>query len=202
MAKSKDITGQKFGKLTALYRLHNTKGCTKWLGICDCGNLKEVYLSNLTRGNTTSCGCIWKQSIMSHGLTHSRLYHIYDNIFARCYRQSHRSYKYYGGRGITICDEWLNDKENFFKWAINNGYKDDLTIDRIDVNGNYEPNNCRWVDVATQNRNYRRNINITIDGVKYCLKDLCKLYNLNYKNTLYAYHHGKDIHKLIENNEN
>ena len=95
------------------------------------------------------------QTITKHNLRYTRLYRIYYGMRARCYNPKTRAYKYYGERGITICDEWLSDFTNFYEWSINNGYSDDLTIDRIDVNGNYEPSNCRWVDMKTQVHNRR-----------------------------------------------
>lgn len=172
----KDITGQTFGRLTALHRLHNTKGRTKWLCVCDCGNLTEVLQGHLTSGHTKSCGC----SHIKHGKCNARLYNIYDNIKQRCYTKTNPNYKNYGGRGIKVCDEWVNDFQAFYNWAMNNGYNDNLTIDRIDVNGNYEPNNCRWVDRKQQSRNRRSNHNYTIYGITHCLMDWCEIYNVNY----------------------
>ena len=102
----------------------------------------------------------------------------------RCYNSNDKAYNYYGGRGIKVCDEWLNDFQTFYDWSMNNGYNEHLTIDRIDVNGNYEPNNCRWVDYKIQNRNSRHNTLFTIDGETRCLSEWCEILNLNYKNVL------------------
>lgn len=109
MSKYKDISGQKFGRLTALYRLHNTKGRTKWLCVCECGNLKEVYLDNLRSNKTKSCGCYNKDSIFkntTHKMTHTRLYRIWANMKNRCYNKNYSRYQDWGGRGIAVCSEW------------------------------------------------------------------------------------------------
>lgn len=100
-----------------------------------------------------------------HGKHNTRLYHIYYAMKNRCYNKDNNRYQYYGERGIVVCDEWLNDFQTFYNWAINNNYRDDLTIDRIDINGNYEPTNCRWVDIATQNRNTRQNRYIKVKHI-------------------------------------
>lgn len=111
----------------------------------------------------------------------TRLYSIYRNMKSRCYNEKATSYNRYGGRGIQICDEWLIDFSNFYKWSIQNGYKENLTIDRINNNGNYEPNNCRWTDIKTQSRN--RNINhlVTINNITKPLISWCEEYKINYK---------------------
>lgn len=172
----KDISGQKFGRLTALHRIHNTKGRTKWLCVCDCGNIKEVLQGHLSSGHTNSCGC----SHIEHGKCDTRLYYIYDNIKQRCSNANHPDYPNYGARGIKICDERLHDFQAFYEWAMSNGYKDNLTIDRINNNGNYEPNNCRWVDRKQQARNRRSNRNFTINGETHCLSEWCEIYNVDY----------------------
>lgn len=186
--RSKDITGKKFGKLTALYRLHNyhDNTMTYWLCVCDCGNFVEVRGARLRQGNTKSCGCLR----VTHGLCDTRLYNVYDNMKQRCNNPNNKDYKNYGKRGIKICNEWENDKQNFFTWALNNGYNDTLTIDRIDNNKGYSPDNCRWVDRTYQNRNRRVNRNITINGKSHCLSEWCEILNLNY-NTVW-----ERIHKL------
>lgn len=176
----KDLTNHKFGRLTTLYRLHNIKGDTKWLCVCECGNLKEAYINNLTRGKTKSCGCYNKEVITKHGKCNTRLYHIYNTMKSRCYNKNNKDYPNYGGRGIVVCDEWLDDFETFYNWAIDNNYRDDLTIDRIDVNGNYEPVNCRWLTLKQQARNTRTNRNITVNNETHCLSEWCEIQNLDY----------------------
>ena len=208
MTKFKDLTGQKFGKLTALYRLHNNNNNVKrkrthWLCICECGNLTDVEVGNLQCGNTNSCGCYNKQrakeSNQTHSKSHTKLYTIYNNMKQRCYNNDNPRYNDYGGRGIAVCDEWLNDFMSFYKWAMNNDYKEGLTIDRIDNAGNYEPDNCRWVSMTTQNRNKRNNVNYTINGETHCLKEWCEILGLKYgtvKKRIYCYHWN--IHKALE----
>lgn len=107
----------------------------------------------------------------THGMSNTRLYNIYDNMKSRCYRKSNTEYKRYGARGITVCEEWLDDFMNFYNWAINNGYDDNLSIDRIDTNGNYEPSNCRWATPREQANNTRMTKFITFNGVKHSISE-------------------------------
>ena len=156
--KYRDLSGQKFGKLTVIMCLGEEKGKhIKWLCKCDCGNEKIVQGNHLVEGATTSCGHCFN----CRGL---RLYRgVWTQIKQRCLNPNCKDYKNYGGRGITICKEWLSF-ENFYYWAMSHGYADNLTIDRIDVNGNYEPSNCRFVDAKTQCRNKRNNNLVTYKG--------------------------------------
>lgn len=177
MRKLKDIAGDKFGKLTALYRLRNYHDThTYWLCACECGNLTEVYLGSLTSGATTSCGCVVKK----HGKSYEPIYRRWIGIRNRCYNKSDEHYKDYGRRGVKVCDEWKDDFMSFYDWAMNNGYDDKLTIDRIDVNGNYEPNNCRWVNMKHQCRNRRSCRYFTYKGDTHCLSEWCEILELNY----------------------
>lgn len=184
MSKFKDITGQKFGRLTALHRTDTVKGKTKWLCLCDCGNLTEVRISHLTSKHTTSCGCIHKENtsklFSTHNKTKTRIYKIWIGMKQRCYNSSNQDYKYYGGRDIVVCSEWKDDFQTFYNWAMSHGYNDNLTIDRIDVNKNYTPYNCQWTTRKQQGRNRRTNLYFTIGGVTKCLKEWCELYHINY----------------------
>ena len=166
MDRSIEISGQKFGRLTAVKRLEKSdKAGFIWECLCDCGNVINVSVKMLRSGNTKSCGCLRDEKISlvnkKHGESKkSRLYGVWVGIRQRCNDPSHKSYKNYGGRGIRVCDEW-NDFMTFKDWAIRNGYDEsaeygDCTIDRIDVNGNYEPSNCRWVDMKIQACNKRK----------------------------------------------
>lgn len=133
------------------------------------------------RGNFITDRTGIKNPNYKDGRKGTRLYSIYRNILSRCYNKHIKHYKNYGGRGIIVCDEWLKDFSYFYEWALKNDYKKDLTIDRIDVNGNYEPNNCRWVDMKTQSRNRRANHLVRINNETRPLISWCEEYNINYK---------------------
>ena len=144
---------------------NGNNGGTRWLCKCDCGKDVIVLASNLVRGLSKSCGCYAKDhpSQLKHGMRHTRIYKTWCGIKYRCNNPNAYGYENYGGRGIRVCDEW-EEFEPFYKWAMENGYSDDLSIDRIDVNGNYEPSNCRWVDDKTQANNMRTNIRFEYEG--------------------------------------
>lgn len=185
----KNLEGQKFGRLLVIKRIDTSKDRQKiWLCKCSCGNFKEVKTSYLTTGDTTSCGCyqkeceiknlsaFWKKSSIKK--KYPRLYRIWDGMKTRCYNKNSKSYKYYGERKIEVCDEWKNSFISFKDWAIKNGYKDNLTIDRVDVNGNYEPKNCKWTTISEQNNNKRNTIKIKINGEVNTLRYFSDKYNL------------------------
>lgn len=172
MGKIIDLTGKRFGRLTVLQLVpkeikHDTTRQSFWLCQCDCGNKHIAGSKSLRNGDTPSCGCITKERLTKHGGYGTRLYNILDKMKYRCNNVKSKDYKNYGARGIKVCDEWL-DKEtgfmNFYNWAMKNGYRDDLSIDRIDNNGDYEPSNCRWVNNITQCNNRRANKYVTYHG--------------------------------------
>ena len=169
----KDIRGERFGRLVVeefAYQKkteHNT--ASYWVCKCDCGNIITTSSNSLKSGSTKSCGCIRKEKSSVHckSMTtiryhNERLYAVWRTMRSRCLNPNRPEYKNYGGRGIKVCDEWKNNFSSFYEWALANGYdknakRSDCTLDRIDVNGNYEPSNCRWVDMFTQAQNKRRN---------------------------------------------
>ena len=183
--KFNDLTGNRYGKLTVIKRVYKEgDNNTYWLCKCDCGNKTVVNAPHLKDGHTTSCGCVHKEalkkSITTHGLSKHPLYKIYKAMKERTNKEYSKSYKNYGGRGIKVCDEWLNDFGKFYDWAMSNGYKDGLTIDRIDVNGNYEPSNCRWATMKEQGNNKRNNRNITYHGQTYTMKQWAEKLGIKY----------------------
>lgn len=163
----KDLTGQRFGMLTVTGRcgLDASRKNALWFCECDCGDGTITSTSHLKSGHTKSCGCqngVSKNNIATrfkptHGLSGTRLYSIWHHMKQRCNNPKATKYHLYGGRGIAVCEVWDQDFLPFYDWAIANGYRDDLTIDRVDCDGNYEPSNCRWATVVEQNRN-RRNV--------------------------------------------
>lgn len=186
MAVKIDLTGQKYGKLyvKGLYLdIPNRK--KKWLCVCDCGNETIVSGSNLRNGHTKSClKCGYestKKAITKHGQSHTKLFYVWHSMKNRCENPKHKSYEDYGAKGISVCEEW-HDSTKFFKWALRNGYEEGLEIDRINVNGNYEPNNCRWVN-RTQNANNKSNNKlIEHEGQTKTLAEWSRVYEVNYKN--------------------
>jgi hypothetical protein len=163
-----NLVGRQFGRLTVLERdLSGKKQIVKYRCQCQCGKILSVDAGNLRSGHTTSCGCYRKEFLRithtKHNSVKTRLYKIWANMLDRCRRPNSTFYKEYGGRGIKVCDEW-RQFENFRDWALENGYNDTLTIDRIDVNRNYAPDNCRWATLLVQSRNKRNNLKITFCG--------------------------------------
>lgn len=185
MSKFVDIAGKKYNHLTVIKRLENAKGGVPvWECKCDCGNITTVRGSNLKNGSVKSCGCLrHKPTVVSHNMSNTRLYHVYAGMKSRCFNKSLKTYKNYGGRGITICDEWKNNFINFYNWAMENGYKEGLTIERIDNDGNYEPKNCKWIPKSEQPNNRRMNYKFTYDGKTQNLAEWCKELGLDYKRT-------------------
>lgn len=202
MGNFRNLTGQIFGKLKVLNYFHKN-GRIYWRCKCDCGNITNVRGDRLLDGNTKSCGCLQKEVVRKlntiHNDSHTRLYDIWTDMKQRCYNQHNKRYKDYGARGIAVCDEWKNDYSTFKEWALSNSYNDTLTIDRINNNSNYEPNNCRFVDAKTQVRNRRNTKYMTYKGITKPFAEWCEEYNLNYS-TVYnrIYNCGWSIEKALE----
>lgn len=145
---------------------------------CNCGTEKEIVMSSLINGRSTSCGCQLSEMAVRQFTTHnqsdSRLYSIYRGMKQRCYNKKHSSYPNYGARGIIICDEWMSSFENFYQWAMKHGYHHDLTIDRINTNGNYEPSNCQWLTLQEQQTNKNNTVYVNYKGDDIILGKLLK----------------------------
>lgn len=169
--------GQKFWKLTAIKEVpkKSKNNSRRFLWECDCGKTLECDISTVKRGNTKSCGCYKLNSLatrcITHGKSKTRIHRIWRAIKNRCNENSTAINPHYAGRGISICEEWVNNFEEFYKWSMDNEYADNLSIDRIRVNGNYGPDNCRWATRADQARNTRANHFIQFGGEKMCLQD-------------------------------
>lgn len=192
----KDLTGQKFGKLTVIKRVENDKnGSARWLCRCECGNEKIVDGGHLRSNKIKSCGCLLTDILIDrnhiHGMTNTRLFHIWQGIKNRCFNKNFQHYKHYGARGIIICKEWKDDFISFYNWSMANGYNDKLTIDRIDVNGNYEPNNCRWIKQSEQCRNRRDTVYITYNGETHTFYEWSKITGINQRTLYTRYYRDK-----------
>ncbi len=198
LMRKQDLTGQRFGRLSVIKFNGFENHRAMWLCLCDCGNYKVVQGKLLKSGHTKSCGCYRIDKISKHGKYNTRLYKIYYCMMNRCYYKNDVHYKNYGGRGIAVCNEWKDDFMAFYKWAYENGYAENLTIDRIDNNKGYSPTNCQWVDMKQQARNRRSNRNYTINGETHCLMDWCDILGFNYKTIQSRLYRGWSIEKALE----
>lgn len=201
-----DLTGKRFGRLTVKqsdgiieYKCGTKK--EKWLCKCDCGREVSVLSSDLKTGHTKSCGCLQKEDIakrsVTHGKSKTRLYSIWNGIKNRCYNQNQRSYQHYGARGITMCPEWKDNFDTFYIWAMCNGYKEGLSIDRIDVNKGYFPGNCRFANSFAQALNRTDNRFITYNKKTQTLKEWADEVGLAYSCLLWRIDNGWDIGKAL-----
>ena len=178
----KDLTGQRFGKLIVINKDSNsTIRHPKWLCQCDCGQIKSIRASALVGGLTRSCGCLRRETMDSK----TRLYQIWKQIRQRALKHTSKS-EHYFDRGITMCDEWANNFKSFKEWSLANGYNDNLSIDRIDNNKGYSPDNCRWATAKVQANNRSNNTYITINGETMSLSRWCDRLGVN-RNTVSSY---------------
>lgn len=197
------MIGRKFGRLTVLNvsDQRTSENRLKYDCICECGNDVTVDGKSLRNGHTKSCGCLSselsKKRSTKHGKTNTRLYNIWSAMKHRCYNENDNHYLSYGGRGIKVCDEWLNDFQAFYNWSMNNGYKENLSIDRINNDKGYSPYNCRWADVETQTNNKQDTIKIAFNGLEYSIKQWSKILNTPYSTLVSRYHNDVDIKTLL-----
>lgn len=189
-----DYSGCKFGKLTVINKLpQKPYEKAKYKCICECGAEVIVVGSNLVTGHTTSCGCL----VVKHRLAHKeRLYNIWVGMRQRCRDKKSKDYSKYGGRGISVCEDW-NNYDSFRKWALSSGYNDMLSIDRINVNGNYEPSNCRWVDARVQNNNKTNNAVYEFRGETHTLAEWARIFNIPYRIVVQRHSRNWDIEKIL-----
>lgn len=213
-----DLTGMRFGRLEVIkfdHYLYRKKPngyeyrVKTWLCKCDCGTFKVVGHSELTSGNTKSCGCYMREhqhafikqytKPLKHPRTH-RLHEIWIGMKERCNNPQNNAYEYYGKRGIKVCDEWNNIQtgyDTFFEWALSNGYSPNLTIDRINNDGDYDPQNCRWVNRTEQMSNTRRNVYFDYYGEKLTASQIARLRNCDAKTLLWRLQNGWELEKAI-----
>ena len=186
MGKFQDLTGRRFGKLTVIAKSKIKQGhhiC--WTCQCDCGKTVPLICGdNLKNGTVMSCGCLRRENRVrmntKHGKSKTRLYRIWGGIHSRCFNTRRNEYEQYGGRGITVCDEWKSSFEAFYEWAMANGYADNLTIERKDVNGDYCPENCCWITNQEQQNNRRTTHLLTYNGETHSIKEWAKITGINY----------------------
>ena len=195
--KNENNIGTRYNYLTLVRTNHYINGAKRITCKCDCGNFIEINPFNWKSGRTKSCGCMTKKllsdafSKLIHTEDLDRLRRIYNGMKCRCYNENTRNYRNYGARGIGICDEWLADREAFIRWSLSHGYRSDLSIDRIDVDGNYEPGNCRWATAKEQRENIRpRDVNsyrnkFTINGITKPAIQWCAEYGVSVPYVMY-----------------
>ncbi len=204
MGQTQTMLGKRFGRLTVI----EFAGISKtrkalWICQCDCGTTTKPIAGYRLRGGTTkSCGCYKRDLVIQrntkHNLCYTRIHRIWAGMQDRCYNPNSPNYHRYGARGITVCEEWLNSLETFYDWAMENGYRDDLTIDRIDNDGNYEPSNCRWATNEEQANNRGHNILVEIDGNIKTLAQLSKESGIKYRTIHARYNRGWRGKSLIK----
>lgn len=196
--RTHNLIGQRFGRLVVIGLDDRNSKKTYWVCQCDCGGIKSARSDCLLCGAVKSCGCMKKEQDKknltanhSHKQSGTRLYRIWQGIKKRCNDVHDARYDRYGGRGISICDEWEQNFKNFFEWAMHNGYDETLTIDRIDNNGDYCPDNCRWSTQKEQSNNRSTTIRITIGNATKSLKEWCSIFEIEYGTIIARYHSGK-----------
>lgn len=209
MSKRIDMPGMRYGLLVvikehSIYKTNN--GCTKtrWECVCDCGKTKIIEGSIIRAGHTKSCGCLRKvvtsERKSTHRKSNSRIYNIWRTMKARCNRETCDRYKWYGGRGVLVCNEW-NDFSVFNDWAILNGYDDNLSIDRIDLNTGYYPENCRWVNAKVQANNRKNNHLITYYNETHTISEWSDITKINYNVLRSRVRRGVPLEKIFSHED-
>lgn len=202
----KDLTGKTFGRLTVVARAPDAVSASgrhrvMWSCNCECGNHVVVYGDNLNKGVTRSCGCLRTEMLSerraSHRQSNTLLYGVWHAMRNRCYRKADQYYHRYGGRGIYICDEWKDDYSEFAKWASETGYRHGLSIDRIDNDGPYSPENCRWTDRRTQANNRSSNRILTSNGESHNVTEWAKILNVDPKKLFSRIYIGWDDESVL-----
>ena len=198
MRTQRNLVGNKYGKLLVVESCGQKANDRHYFSKvrCECGKeylVPDTELIYGRRRGCTSCG----NGSWIHGKTNTKLFNVWASMKQRCLDKNHKNYKDYGGRGIKICDEWLNDFKTFYEWAMSNGYKEELSIDRIDNNGNYEPSNCRWADLITQANNKRNSRIITYKGKTDTLPNWARKYNIHPTTLAFRLKNGWSVERAL-----
>jgi hypothetical protein len=193
--KTIDMLGKRFGRLVVIAEGDSTKsGNKRWVCQCDCGSTTLSVGAGLRNGTTKSCGCLARENSIArsttHGKSHTRLHRIWLGMRNRCYYKYQANYKDYGARGIAVCEEWRDSFEAFYAWAIANGYSENLSLDRINNDGNYEPSNCRWATRKEQSNNSRRNTFVEINGKVATITEWARISGVKQQTISYRYKKG------------
>lgn len=190
--------GERYARLVCIGKDTN-KDYRYYLFQCDCGNIKSIIADNVKNGLTKSCGCLKREkpNHLTFGFSHTRIDNIYKTMIARCHNPNCAGFKWYGAKGIIVCEDWKNDKVKFFEWAFANGYKENLTLDRIDNSLGYSPQNCRWATYKEQANNKTTNRIVVYKGENYTLSQFADKYGLNYKNLWQSLKRGKTLDEII-----
>lgn len=201
MPQLRDLIGMRYGRLQVIERAENHGKRVMWRCLCECGKEVTTRGENLTTGRTQSCGCYNRERSSlrhtTHGGTKTRMHREWAKIKQRCSNPNNDRWADYGGRGIEVCPEWRYSFEAFRDWALANGYRDDLTIDRIDVNGNYEPGNCRWITNKEQQHNRRNNHYITYNGETHTITEWARIYGLSENGLVHRISRGWEIERAL-----
>ena len=203
--KKKNLLGEHFGRLTVIGEAKAIKGKAIWRCICSCGVEKNIMADHLLRGAINSCGC-YKKEIMKktmaklsfkHGDSRTILYRKYRSMLSRCNDPNNRYYKRYGGRGIKVCKEWEKDFVSFKNWALKNGYVEGLSIERIDNNKGYSPDNCKFITLAEQQKNKSNNVKIHYKGETKILAEWARIFNINSQTIATRIKRGWSVEKAL-----